>query len=66
MIALNMYSYIDTVILGVMRTDAEVAGTPRPIGCTRGLTYAPSILAAVLTPKLWYLFITTGLAIAVC
>ena len=54
MIALNMYSYIDTVILGLMRSD--VGWWAASYRVYEGLTYAPSILAAVLTPRLSYLF----------
>jgi O-antigen/teichoic acid export membrane protein len=56
MIALNMYTYIDTVILGLLRTDAEVGWYAASYRVYEGLTYAPSILAAVLTPRLSYLF----------
>jgi O-antigen/teichoic acid export membrane protein len=56
MMALNTYAYIDTVILGLMRTDAEVGLYGVAYSVYEGLTYAPSILAAVLTPRLSYLF----------
>ena len=56
MIALNTYSYIDTVILGLMRTDDEVGLYAASYRVYEGLTYAPSIVAAVLTPRLSYLF----------
>jgi O-antigen/teichoic acid export membrane protein len=56
MIALNMYSYIDTVILGLIRTDSEVGWYAASYRVYEGLTYAPSILAAVVTPRLSYLF----------
>jgi O-antigen/teichoic acid export membrane protein len=56
MITLNMYTYIDTVILGLMRSDAEVGWYAASYRVYEGLTYAPSILAAVLTPRLSYLF----------
>lgn len=55
-IVLNLYTYIDTVILGVMKTDAEVGWYAAAYRIYEGLTYAPSILAAVLTPRLSYLF----------
>jgi len=58
MIALNMYSYIDTVILGVMRSDAEVGWYAASYRVYEGLTYVPSILAAVLTPRLSHLFVS--------
>jgi O-antigen/teichoic acid export membrane protein len=57
MIALNMYTYVDTVILGVMRSDAEVGLYAASYRVYEGLTYAPSILAAVLTPRLSHLFV---------
>ena len=57
MIALNLYNYIDTVILGAMRSDAEVGWYAAAYRVYEGLTYAPSILAAVLTPRLSYLFV---------
>lgn len=57
MIALNMYSYIDTVILGVMRSDAETGWYAASYRVYEGLTYLPSMLASVLTPRLSYLFV---------
>jgi O-antigen/teichoic acid export membrane protein len=57
MIALNTYSYIDTVILGMMRTDAETGWYAASFKIYEGLTYAPSILAAVLTPRLSNFFV---------
>ena len=57
MIVLNMYTYIDTVILGVMRTDTEVGLYGASYRLYEGLTYVPSIMAAVLTPRLSYLFV---------
>jgi O-antigen/teichoic acid export membrane protein len=57
MIALNMYTYIDTVILGVIRTDLETGWYAASYRVYEGLTYAPSIMAAVLTPRLSYLFV---------
>jgi O-antigen/teichoic acid export membrane protein len=57
MISLNMYNYIDTVILGSMRSDTEVGLYAASYRLYEGLTYAPSILAAVLTPRLSYLFV---------
>lgn len=57
MIAVNMYAYIDTVILGVMRSDAEIGWYAAAYRVYEGLTYVPSILASVLTPRLSYLFV---------
>jgi O-antigen/teichoic acid export membrane protein len=57
MIALNLYSYIDSVILGVISTNAETGLYGASYRVYEGLTYAPSILAAVLSPRLSYLFV---------
>jgi O-antigen/teichoic acid export membrane protein len=57
MIALNLYTYIDMVILGVIGTDAETGWYAASYRVYEGLTYAPSILAAVLSPRLSYLFV---------
>jgi O-antigen/teichoic acid export membrane protein len=57
MISLNTYNYIDTVILGVMRPDAETGFYSAAYRVYEGLTYAPAILAAVLTPRLSNLFV---------
>ena len=57
MLALNMYTYIDTVILGIMRSDAETGWYAASYRIYEGLTYAPSVLAAVLTPRLSSLFV---------
>ncbi len=57
MIALNTYNYIDTVILGIMRSDLETGWYSAAYRIYEGLTYAPAILAAVLTPTLSHLFV---------
>jgi O-antigen/teichoic acid export membrane protein len=57
MIALNLYTYIDTVILGVIGTNVETGLYGASYRVYEGLTYAPSILAAVLSPRLSYLFV---------
>lgn len=56
MIAVNMYAYIDTVILGFISTDAEIGWYAAAYRVYEGLTYPPSILAAVTSPRLSYLF----------
>jgi O-antigen/teichoic acid export membrane protein len=60
MLALNMYTYIDTVILGIMRSNAETGWYSAAYRVYEGLTYAPSVLAAVLTPKLSALGVVLG------
>ncbi len=57
MIALNTYNYIDTLILGIMRSDLETGWYSAAYRIYEGLTYAPAILAAVLTPTLSHLFV---------
>jgi len=57
MITLNLYTYIDTVILGVVRSDAETGWYAAAYRVYEGLTYAPAVLSAVLTPRFSYLFV---------
>jgi O-antigen/teichoic acid export membrane protein len=57
MIALNTYNYIDTLILGIMRSDLETGWYSAAYRIYEGLTYAPAVLAAVLTPTLSHLFV---------
>ena len=58
LITLTAYNYIDTVILGVMRSDAEVGWYGASYKLYEGLTYAPGILSAVVTPRLASLFVS--------
>jgi O-antigen/teichoic acid export membrane protein len=57
MIALNLYTYVDTVILGVMRSDTETGWYAAAYRVYEGITYAPAVLSAVLTPRFSYLFV---------
>jgi O-antigen/teichoic acid export membrane protein len=52
LITLQAYNYIDAVILGVMRSDAEVGWYGASYRLYEGLAYAPGVLSAVLTPRL--------------
>jgi O-antigen/teichoic acid export membrane protein len=52
LITLTLYTYIDTVILGIMRTDAETGWYAASYRVYEGLMYAPSAFATVLTPRL--------------
>ena len=52
LITLTLYTYIDTVILGIMRTDAETGWYAASYRVYEGLMYAPSAFATVLTPAL--------------
>ena len=58
LVVINLYSRIDTVMLGVLRTDAETGFYQNAYSVYEGLTYLPSVLAAVLTPRLAALFVT--------
>jgi O-antigen/teichoic acid export membrane protein len=57
MISVNLYSYIDTVILGAMRTNVETGYYGAAYRVYEGLTYPPSIVASLVTPRLSYLFL---------
>lgn len=52
LILLNLYSYIDTVMLGLLSSDAETGLYNGAYRIYEGLTYAPAVLSAVLTPRL--------------
>jgi O-antigen/teichoic acid export membrane protein len=58
LITLNTYNYIDAVILGVMRSDAEVGWYSASYRLYEGLTYLPAAASAVLTPRLSHLFVS--------
>jgi O-antigen/teichoic acid export membrane protein len=62
MIALNTYNYIDTLLLGIMRSDLETGWYSAAYRIYEGLTYVPAILAAVLTPTLSHLFVRDRVA----
>jgi O-antigen/teichoic acid export membrane protein len=57
-VVLNLYSYLDSVMLGVMRGDAETGVYAAAYKTYEGFSYFPSIIAAVLTPRLSRLFVT--------
>ncbi len=56
LVVLNLYSYIDGVMLGYLRTDAETGLYAAAYKIYEGLTYAPLAISTVLTPKLSSLF----------
>jgi O-antigen/teichoic acid export membrane protein len=62
LVVLNLYSYIDGVMLGYLRTDAETGLYAAAYKVYEGLTYAPLAISTVLTPKLSALFATDGRA----
>ena len=57
LITLTLYTYIDTVILGIMRTDAETGWYAASYRVYEGLMYAPSALATLLTPRFSQMFV---------
>ena len=56
LVVLNVYAYVDSVMLGVMRTDVETAFYTVAYRAYEGLSYPAAALAAVLTPRLSDLF----------
>ncbi len=58
LIVINLYSYVDSIMLGKMRTDAETGLYTAAYKTYEGLTYAASVIAAVLTPRLANLFVS--------
>jgi len=52
LVLLNLYSYIDTVMLNVMTTDAETALYSGAYRIYEGVIYGAAVLSAVLTPRL--------------
>lgn len=57
LIVLNLYQYVDSVMLGAMRTDAETGLYGAAFKIYEGFTYAPLAISAVLTPRLSDLFV---------
>jgi PST family polysaccharide transporter len=57
LIVLNLYQYIDSVMLGAMRTDAETGLYGAAFKIYEGFTYAPLAISSVLTPRLSHLFV---------
>jgi polysaccharide transporter, PST family len=52
LVVLNLYQYVDSVMLGYLRTDAETGLYVAAFKIYEGLTYAPLAISAVLTPRL--------------
>ena len=57
LVVLNLYSYVDGVMLGVMRGNVETGLYAAAYRTYEGMSYLPSIIAAVLTPRLSDLFV---------
>ena len=58
LVVLNVSAYVDGVMLGVMRTDAETGLYTAAYRAYEGLSYPAAAIAAVLTPRLSALFRT--------
>ena len=56
LIVLNVYNYVDTILLGTMRDVGEAGRYSAAYKIYEGVTYAPAILASVLTPRLSHLW----------
>ena len=56
LVVLNLYSYVDGVMLGYLRTDAETGLYAAAYRIYEGFTYAALALSTVLTPRLSALF----------
>jgi len=52
LVVLNLYSYVDGVMLGYLRTDADTGLYAAAYRIYEGFTYAALALSAVLTPRL--------------
>jgi O-antigen/teichoic acid export membrane protein len=52
LVVLNIYSYIDVVMLGVLSTFVDTGLYSSAYRLYEGLTYAPAVFSAVLTPRL--------------
>lgn len=61
LVVLNLYSYVDGVMLGYLRTDAETGLYAAAYRIYEGFTYAALALSTVLTPRLSALFTTDRL-----
>lgn len=58
LVVLNLYSYIDSVMLGIMRTDAETGLYIAAYKIYEGFAYGALAISAVLTPRLSQLFVS--------
>ncbi|HEV3140429.1 MAG TPA: oligosaccharide flippase family protein, partial [Vicinamibacterales bacterium] len=58
LVVLNLYSYVDGVMLGYLRTDAETGLYTAAYKIYEGFTYAALAMSAVLTPRLSALFVS--------
>jgi O-antigen/teichoic acid export membrane protein len=57
LIVLNLYQYVDGVMLGSLRTDAETGLYAAAFKIYEGFTYGPLAISSVITPRLSALFL---------
>ena len=57
LIVLNLYQYVDGVMLGYLRTDAETGLYAAAFKIYEGFTYGPLAISSVITPRLSALFL---------
>jgi O-antigen/teichoic acid export membrane protein len=57
LIVLNLYQYVDGVMLGYLRTDAETGLYAAAFKIYEGFTYGPLAISSVITPRLAALFV---------
>ncbi len=62
LVVLNLYAYIDSVMLGVMKGDVETGIYGAAYKVYEGVGYLPGVIASVLTPRLSSLFVTDRVA----
>ena len=56
LVVLNLYQYVDGVMLGYLRTDAETGLYAAAFKIYEGFTYGPLAISSVITPRLSSLF----------
>jgi PST family polysaccharide transporter len=52
LLVLNLYSYVDTVMLGVLATDAETGLYNFAYRIYEGLAYVPAVISTLIAPRL--------------
>jgi len=57
LVVLNLYAYVDSVMLGVMRGDVETGIYGAAYRVYEGVGYVPGVIASVLTPRLSSLYV---------
>ena len=58
LVVLNLYAYVDSVMLGVLKGDVETGVYGAAYKVYEGVGYLPGVVASVLTPRLSSLYVT--------